>query len=227
MPIPGGICPGGGVVGFLPAPLERAGTWPSRAGPHFSGEMGERAPGAVPLDPVGERVSFPHPFSLDCCRSGDFLLSAYLACGLKDQRLMARPPAWAGGRSGSLTAGKSGNPNGYSLPSPKGYLSTPPARPAGGRAKHEPFAVRAAGRASRKKYSLPTHPPPEKGSREEPPPPGVLSPISSQEMGPRLGKPRFPAVPTAQGQNPTTPPTPSKNRAPHPPGRRRGYLVTE
>ena len=37
----------------------------------------------------------------------------------------------------------------------------------------------------------------------------------------------FPAVPTAQGQNPTTPPTPSKNRAPHPPGRRRGYLVTE
>ena len=27
---------------------------------------------------------------------------------------------------------------------------------------------------------------------EEPPPPGVLSPISSQEMGPRPGRPRFP-----------------------------------
>ena len=40
--------------------------------------------------------------------------------------------------------------------------------------------------------------PPEKGvPGEEPPPPGVLSPISSQEMGPRLGKPPFPAVPTA------------------------------
>ena len=57
-----------------------------------------------------------------------------LACGLQDQRLMARPPARAGGRSGLLTAGKSGKSNGYSLPFPKGYLSTSPARPAGGRA---------------------------------------------------------------------------------------------
>ena len=57
-----------------------------------------------------------------------------LACGLQDQRLMARPPARAGGRSGSLTAGKSGKSNGYSLPFPKGYPLTSPARPAGGRA---------------------------------------------------------------------------------------------
>ena len=57
-----------------------------------------------------------------------------LACGLQDQRLMARPPARAGGRSGLLTVGESGKPNGYSLPSPKGYLLTSPARPAGGRA---------------------------------------------------------------------------------------------
>ena len=57
-----------------------------------------------------------------------------LACGLQDQRLMARPPAWADGRSGLLTEGKNGNPNGSSLPFPKGYLSTSPARPAGGRA---------------------------------------------------------------------------------------------
>ena len=57
-----------------------------------------------------------------------------LACGLQDQRLMARPPARAGGRSGLLTGGESGKPNGYSLPSPKGYLPTSPARPAGGRA---------------------------------------------------------------------------------------------
>ena len=57
-----------------------------------------------------------------------------LAYGLKDQRLMARPPARAGGRSGLLTVGESGKPNGYSLPSPKGYLLTSPARPAGGRA---------------------------------------------------------------------------------------------
>ena len=57
-----------------------------------------------------------------------------LAYGLKDQRLMARPPARAGGRRGLLTVGESGKPNGYSLPSPKGYLLTSPARPAGGRA---------------------------------------------------------------------------------------------
>ena len=47
---------------------------------------------------------------------------------------MARPPARAGGRSGSLTGGKSGKRNGFSPPFPKGYLSTSPARPAGGRA---------------------------------------------------------------------------------------------
>ena len=57
-----------------------------------------------------------------------------LACGLQDQRLMARPPARAGGRSGSLTGGKSGKRNGFSPPFPTGYLSTSPARPAGGRA---------------------------------------------------------------------------------------------
>mgnify|MGYP003376227275 CR=1 FL=1 len=57
-----------------------------------------------------------------------------LACGLKDQRLMARPPARAGGRSGLLTEGERGKPNGSSLPFPKGYLPTSPARPAGGRA---------------------------------------------------------------------------------------------
>ena len=61
-------------------------------------------------------------------------LDADLACGLQNQRLMARPPARAGGRSGLLTGGKSGKPNGYSLLSPKGHLPTPPARPAGGRA---------------------------------------------------------------------------------------------
>ena len=53
--------------------------------------------------------------------------------------------------------------------------------------------VRAAGQVISEKYSLPHTTPPEKGvPGEEPPPPGVLSPISSQEMGPRPGRPRFP-----------------------------------
>ena len=139
-----------------------------------------------------------------------------LACGLKDQRLMARPPAQAGGRSGLLTAGKSGKSNGYSLPFPKGtyHVPSPPSRWAG---RYQRDKERAAGQVLRKKYSLPHTIPPEKGvQREEPLPSGVLSPISSQEMGPRLGKPRFLAVPTAPGENPPPPPpaNPPQNQTP-------------
>ena len=109
-----------------------------------------------------------------------------LACGLQDQRLMARPPARAGGRSGSLTGGKSGKRNGFSPPFSQRvpvHVPSPPSRWAG---RYGPFAGRAAGQVSCKRYSLPHTTPPEKGvQREEPLPSGVLSPISSQEMGPR------------------------------------------
>ena len=86
--------PGGGGLWGLPAPLERQELGPPRAGPIFwrNGESTSCA-----LDPVGKEF-LPHPLSLDCCRSGVGFLSAYLACGLQDQRLMARPPARAGGR---------------------------------------------------------------------------------------------------------------------------------
>ena len=75
------------------------------------------------------------------------------------------------------------------------HIPSPPSRWAG---RYQRDNERAAGQVSCKKYSLsPTHPPEKGVPGEEPPPPGVLSPISSQEMGLRLGKPRFPAVPTA------------------------------
>ena len=89
-----------------------------------------------------------------------------LACGLQDQRLMARPPARAGGRSGLLTGGESGNPNGYSLPFSQrvpSHIPSPPSRWAG---RYGPFAVRAAGRVSCKKYGLPPHNPTREGSPE-------------------------------------------------------------
>ena len=89
-----------------------------------------------------------------------------LACGLQDQRLMARPPARAGGRSGLLTGGESGNPNGYSLPFYQrvpSHIPSPPSRWAG---RYGPFAVRAAGRVSCKKYGLPPHNPTREGSPE-------------------------------------------------------------
>ena len=70
------------------------------------------------------------------------------------------------------------------------HVPSPPSRWAG---RYGPFNVRAAGQVISEKYSLPHTTPPEKGvPGEEPPPPGGLSPISSQEMGPRPGRPRFP-----------------------------------
>ena len=189
----------GDAAGGFPHAVGTGGNLALPGGAPFLWRNGEKSTRGCAPGPRGGKSFFPpHPFSLDCCRSGVGFLSAYLACGLKDQRLMARPPARAGGRSGLLSRGKSGNPNGYFLPSPKGYPSTSPARPAGGRAvtsvtKRGPqagYPVRST--------ASPSTTPPEKGvPGEEPPPPGVLSPISSQEMGPRLGKPRFPAVPTA------------------------------
>ena len=90
------------------------------------------------------------------------------------------------------------------------HVPSPPSRWAG---RYGPSSVRAAGQVSRQKYSLPHTTPPEKGvPGEEPPPPGVLSPISSQEMGPRLGKPRFPAVPTAPEKTRTPRPKTTPNR---------------
>ena len=119
---------------------------------------------------------------------------------------MARPPARAGGRSGLLTGGESGKPKRLLSAFSQRvsiHVPSPPSRWAG---RYGPFTVRAAGQVPRKKYSLPHTTPPEKGvPGEEPPPPGVLSPISSQEMGPRPGRPRFPAVPTAQEKSHNAP----------------------
>ena len=121
-----GALPGGGCCGFSPYAVGTAGNLglPGR-GPISWEEMGK--------EPRGRRFLPGTPLWWGCVGEA-VLLSWYLACGLQDQRLMARPPARAGGRSGSLTGGKSGNPQVYSLPSPKGYPSTSPARPAGGRA---------------------------------------------------------------------------------------------
>ena len=210
------LAPGRGGLWGSPGAVGTAGTWPSRAGPHFSGEMGERAPRGCALDPVGERVSFPHPLSLDCCRSGVGFLSAYLACGLQDQRLMA-PPTSSGGREKWFVDGRRKREtkrllSAFSQRVPT-HVPSPPSRWAG---RYGPSSVRAAGQVSRQKYSLPHTTPPEKGvPGEEPLPPGVLSPISSQEMGPRPGRPPFPPVPTAWG-------SPPKERCPVRPHANRG-----
>ena len=128
-----------------------------------------------------------------------------LACGLQDQRLMARPPARAGGRSGLLTGGESGNPNGYSLPFSQrvpSHIPSPPSRWAG---RYGPFAVRAAGRVSCKKYGLPPHNPTREGSPE-----GRTSSLwgSFPHFFPRNGAPagqaKVPCRSNGAGGKPTT-----------------------
>ena len=114
---------------------------------------------------------------------------------------------WALGIEKALTWQISKQNNGVvlriSLPSllspPKGYPPTPPARPAGGRAVTSVSTRGPQARYQVRSTSFPHTTQPEKGvQREEPLPSGVLSPISSQEMGPRPGRPRFPAVPTVR-----------------------------
>ena len=93
-------------------------------------------------------------------------LDADLACGLQNQRLMARPPARAGGRSGLLTGGESGKPKRLLSAFSQRvsiHVPSPPSRWAG---RYGPSNVRAAGRVSRKKYSLPPHNPTREGSPE-------------------------------------------------------------
>ena len=184
-----------GMWGSSPAPLERAGTVPSRAGPYFFEEIGERTPRGRRFLPLGT------PFSGG--RNGGRWLVRYWP-GLRPPRPTPHgPPTGSGGRERWFVDGRKKWEtewffSSFSQRVPV-HAPSPPSRWAG---RYEPFAVRAAGQVSRQRYSLPHTTPPEKGvPGEEPPPPGVLSPISSQEMGPRPGRPRFPAVPTAWGQN--------------------------
>ena len=123
-----------------------------------------------------------------------------LGPGLRPQRPTPHgPPTSSGGREKWFVDGRRKREterlfSAFSQRVPT-HVPSPPSRWAG---RYQRDKERAAGQVLRKKYSLPHTIPPEKGvQREEPLPSGVLSPISSQEMGPRLGKPPFPAVPTA------------------------------
>ena len=134
-----------------PAPLERAGTVPSRAGPHFSGEMGERAPGDLklvlrvgsgrtvprtvrPLDPVGERVSFPHtPFLWTVVEAAWFFNQRTWPAASKTN---ASWPAHQLGRAGEVIHRREENTGTRTVTLcllPKGTYPRPqPAQPVGG-----------------------------------------------------------------------------------------------
>ena len=190
---------------------------PSRAGPYFFEEIGERTPGAVPLDPRGGKSFFPpHPFSPGWSMSGDLLLSAYLACGLHIERpVTARPPAGRAGDGDRYPLGKGGEkPFRFPLFPPVNEPLLPPAR-AGGRAMRR-WSWRPQARPLPDQPPSPIPPTREWGSKgKEPPSPWCSFPYFFKEIGPRPGGLRSrpfqrrwkkPPTPLPGGHPPTLPP---------------------
>ena len=123
---------------------------------------------------------------------------------------MARPPAWAGGRSGLLTGGERGKTkrllSAFSQ-RVRTHVPSPPSRWAG---RYGPFNVRAAGQVTSEKYSLPPHNP----TREGGPGGGTSSPGGSfPHFFPRNGAPagqaRVPRRSNGAGKKP------QRSRPPH------------
>ena len=158
----------------------------------------------MPLDPRGGKSFFPpHPFSPGWSRSGDLLLSAYLACGPHIERpVTARPPA-----------GRAGDVEGYPLGEGREYTCGFPLFPP----VNEPLLppARAGGRAMRRWSWRP---------QARPLPDGTTFPRSShQRMGFQGEGTSFPLVlfPPFLQRNGAPP-----GRAPFPPFQRRGPKPT-
>ena len=163
----------------LPTPLERAGTVPSRAGPYFFEEIGERTPRGRRFLPLGT------PFSGG--RNGGRWFRQVGAWPAAS-KTNASWPAHQLGRAGEVVycREEKWKPerllSAFSQRVPR-HVPSPPSRWAG---RYGPFNVRAAGQVTSEKYNLPPHNPTREGSPGKNLfPSGVLSPISSQEMGPR------------------------------------------
>ena len=165
----------GAAWGSSPAPLERAGTVPSRAGPHFLGRNGGK-------NPRGKRF-----FPLDSllwwgCVGEAVPLTGYLACGPHSERpVTARPSAGRAGNVGRYPLGEGREePFGFPLSPPVNKPLLPPAR-AGGRAMRR-WSWRPQARPIPTQPPSPV-PPPENGvpRGRNLLPLGVLSPISSKK----------------------------------------------
>ena len=137
-----------------------------------------------------------------------------LACGLKDQRLMARQPARAGGRSGLLSGGKVETRTVTLCLLPKGTPPRPqPAQPVGGPLR----AFQCEGR--RPGIPSEVQPPPHHPTREGGPGGGTSSPGGSfPHFFPRNGAPAGQAkVPCRSNGVRKDPQWPPPGRAPFPP----------
>ncbi len=152
-------CPGGGACGVLPTSLERAGTGPSRAGPYFFGEIGERTPRGRRFLPLGT------PFSGGGNGGRWFRqVGAWPAAS----KTNASWPAHQLGRAGEVVYCREEKReperllSAFSQRVPT-HAPSPPSRWAG---RYGPSNVRAAGRVSHKRYSLPPPNPTREGSPE-------------------------------------------------------------
>ena len=154
-----GACQGGGCCGFLPTPLERQGTEPSRAGPYFFEEIGERTPRGRRFLPLGT------PFSGG--RNGGRWFRQVGAWPAAS-KTNASWPAHQLGRAGEVVycREEKWKPerllSAFSQRVPR-HVPSPPSRWAG---RYGPFNVRAAGQVTSEKYNLPPHNPTREGSPE-------------------------------------------------------------
>ena len=150
----------------------------------------------------GKRVSFPTPLFSDSCKAAWFFFGLPWPAAPKTNA-HGPPTSSAGGEKWFIVGREKWEPETVTLSFPKGDpLPCPqPAQPVGrGRMGFQGEGPQA--RYPVRSTAFPHTTPPEKGvQREEPLPSGVLSPISSQEMGPRLGKPRFPARSNGKGKD--------------------------
>ena len=175
----GGCPPGRGVGGFFQCRWNGRGPWPSRAGPYFFEEIGERTPRGRRFLPLGTPFSGGRNEGRWLVREGP---------GLRPLKPTPHgPPTGSGGREKWFVDGRKKREtkrllSAFSQRVPT-HVSSPPSRWAG---RYGPFAVRAAGRVSRKKYSLPPHNP----TREGGPGGGTSSPGGSfPHFFPRNGAP--------------------------------------
>ncbi len=197
---------GGG--GFFHCRWNGQGTWPSRAGPYFFGEIGERTPRGRRFLPLGT------PFSGGKNR-GRWLVR--LESGLRPPEPTPHgPPTGSGGREKWFVDGRKKweiervfSPFSQRAPT---HAPSPPSRWAG---HYQRSNERAAGQVPRKKYSLPPHNP----TREGGPGGGTSSPGGSfphflGRNGAPAGQAKVPARSNGVERKPTTP----LSRLPHTPG---------
>ena len=155
----GGCPPGRGVGGFFHCRWNGQGTWPSRAGPYFFGEIGERTPRGRRFLPLGT------PFS-GGKNGGRWLVR--LEPGLRPPEPTPHgPPTGSGGREKWFVDRRKKWEtkrllSTFSQRAPS-HAPSPPSRWAG---RYGPSNVRAAGQVTSEKYNFPPHNPTREGSPE-------------------------------------------------------------